>query len=113
MAYGGGTGSRVRGESPAVLGGGLAWPWAALQRLGGSFLGRGGMDSVVGPAAAVDEGLARSAARCLAAPEPAATDYASRPSSGATLQYCNRVVTALRLRGKGERKLNAANVAQV
>ena len=29
------------------------------------------------------------------------------------MQYCNRVVTALRLRGKGERKLNAANVAQV
>ena len=48
----------------------------------------------------VDEGLARSAALRLAAPEPAATDCASRPSSGATLQYCNRVVTALGLRGK-------------
>jgi hypothetical protein len=58
------------------------------------------MDSVVGPAAAVDEGLARSAALRLAAPEPAATDCASRPSSGATLQYCNLVVTVLGLRGK-------------
>lgn len=62
MAYGGGTGRRVRGESLAVLGCGLAGPWAALQRLGGTFLGRCGMDSVVGPAAAVDEGLACSAA---------------------------------------------------
>ncbi len=49
------------------------------------------MDSVVGPAAAMDEGLACSAALRLAAPEPAATDCASRPSSGATLQYCNQV----------------------
>ncbi|MGL5040558.1 MAG: hypothetical protein ACRC6D_10745 [Aeromonas sp.] len=62
MAHSGGTGRRVCGESPSVLGGGLAGPWAALQRLGGAFLGRGGMDSVVGPAAAVDEGLACSAA---------------------------------------------------
>lgn len=58
------------------------------------------MDCGVGPVTAVDEGLARSAARCLAAPEPAATDCASRPSSGVALQYCNRVVTALGLRGK-------------
>ncbi len=58
------------------------------------------MDCGAGPAAALDEGLARSAALRLAAPEPVATDCASRPSSGATLQYCNRVVTALRLRGK-------------
>ena len=79
MAYGGGTGRRVRGESPAVLGGGLVGPWAAVQRLGGAFLGCGGMDSVVGPAAAVDEGLARSAALRLAAPAPSATDCASHP----------------------------------
>ena len=96
MALGGGDGGRLCSESPAVLVGTGAY----LQRLGGTVVGYGGMDSVVGPAAAVDEGLARSAARCLAAPEPAATDYASRPSSGATLQYCNRVVTALGLRGK-------------
>lgn len=100
MAYRGGNGRLVRGESPAVLGCVLVGPWAALQRFSGAFLGCGGMDSVVGPAAAVDEGLARSAALRLAAPEPVATDCASRPSSGATLQYCNRVVTALRLRGK-------------
>ena len=100
MAYGGGNGRRVRGESLAVLCCGLVGPWAALQRLGGAFLGRGGVDSVGSPAAAVDEGLARSAALRLAAPELAATDCASRPSSGATLQYCNRVVTALGLRGK-------------
>lgn len=78
MAYGGGTGRRVRGESPAVLCCGLVGPWAALQRLGGAFLGRGGMDSVVGPAAAVDEGLARSAALRLAATIAGATDCASR-----------------------------------
>ena len=58
------------------------------------------MDCGAGPAAALDEGLARSAALRLAAPEPVAIDCASRPSSGATLQYCNRVVTALGLRGK-------------
>lgn len=54
MAYGGGTGRRVRGESPAVLGCGLVVPRAALQRLGGAFLGCGGMASVVVPVAAVD-----------------------------------------------------------
>ena len=58
------------------------------------------MDCGAGSVAALDEGLARSAALRLAAPEPAATDCASRPSSGATLQYCNQVVTALGLRGK-------------
>lgn len=40
------------------------------------------MDYGVGPVTAVDEGLARSAAPCLAAPEPAATDCASRRRSG-------------------------------
>lgn len=77
VAYGGGTGSRVRGESLAVLCCGLAGPWASLQYLGGAFLGRGGMDSVVGPAAAVDEGLACSAALRLAAPTTRLTGFAS------------------------------------
>ena len=90
MAYRGGNGRLVRGESPAVLGCGLVGPWAALQRFSGAFLGRGGMDSVVGPAAAVDEGLARSAALRLAAPEPAATDRASRRCSGALRSSCYR-----------------------
>lgn len=67
MAYGGSSGRRVRGESPAVLGCGQVGPWAALQRFSGAFLERGGMDSVVGLAAAVDEGLARSAALSLPA----------------------------------------------
>lgn len=83
MAYRGGNGRLVRGESPAVLGCVLVGPWAALQRFSGAFLGGGGMDSIVGPAAAVDEGLARSAALRLAAPEPVATDCASRRCSRA------------------------------
>lgn len=41
------------------------------------------MDYGVGPVAAVGDDLARSAARCLAAPEPAETDCASRRRSGA------------------------------
>lgn len=58
MAHGGGTGRRIRGESPAVLGGELASARAALSCLGGAFVGSSGMDSVVGPAAALDEGVA-------------------------------------------------------
>lgn len=58
MAYGGSTGLRVRGESPAVLGGGLASAGAALSCLGGAFLGCSGMDSGAGPATTMDEGLA-------------------------------------------------------
>lgn len=77
MAHGGGAGRRLCSENPAVLGGGLAGAGATLQRLGGAFLGRGGMDSVAGAAAAVDEGLARSAALRLAAPAPSVTDCAS------------------------------------
>lgn len=49
------------------------------------------MDCSTGPAAALDEGLTHPAALRLAAPEPVATDCASRPSSGAKLQYCNQV----------------------
>ena len=56
MALGGGDGGRLCSESPAVLVGTGAY----LQRLGGTVVGYGGMDSVVGPAAAVDEGLACS-----------------------------------------------------
>ena len=44
----------VRDESPAVLGCGLVGCCAALQLLGGAFLGRGGTESFVGLAAAVD-----------------------------------------------------------
>ncbi len=73
----------VRGKSPAVLGCGLVGPWAALQRLGGAFLGRGGMYSVVGPAATVDEGLTCSTALRLVAPETVAIDCASRRCSKA------------------------------
>ncbi len=58
MAYGGSTGLRVRGESPAVLGGGLASAWADLSCLGGAFLGRSGLDCGAGPATTMDEGLA-------------------------------------------------------
>ena len=58
MAYGGSSCRSVRGESPAVLGCGLVGAWAALQRLGGAFVGSSRMDSVVGPAAALDEGVA-------------------------------------------------------
>lgn len=61
MAHGGSAGRRLCSEIPAVLGGGLAGAGANLQRLGGAFLGRGGMDCGAGPVAAVDEGLARSA----------------------------------------------------
>ncbi len=92
MAYGGGSGRRVRGESPAVLGFGLVGPWAALQRFSGAFLGRGGMDSVVGSAAAVDEGLAYSAALRLAAPTTRLTDFASHSRCrGGSLAYDIRV----------------------
>jgi hypothetical protein len=57
------------------------------------------MDCTAGAGAALDAGIGPAALR-LAAPEPVATDCASRPSSGAALQYCNRAVTALGLRGK-------------
>ncbi len=83
VAYGGGTGRRVRSENPAVLGGGLAGVWAALQSPGWAFVGCGGMDCGAGPAAAMDESLACSAALRLAAPEPVATDCASRRCSRA------------------------------
>ena len=53
MALGGGDGGRLCSESPAVLVGTGAY----LQRLGGTVVGYGGMDSVVGPAAALDAGL--------------------------------------------------------
>lgn len=58
MAYGGSTGRRVCGESPAVLGCGLASAGAALSCLGGAVLGRGGLDCGAGPATTMDEGLA-------------------------------------------------------
>ena len=57
MAYGGGTGRRVRGESPAVLGCGLVGAGATLQRLSRAFVGCGGMDCGAGSAAALDAGL--------------------------------------------------------
>jgi len=53
VALGGGDGGRLCSESPAVLVGTGAY----LQRLGGTVVGYGGMDSVVGPAAALDAGL--------------------------------------------------------
>jgi len=84
VAYGGGTGRRIRGEIPAVLGCGLVGSWAALQRLGGAFLGHGSMDSAAGAGTALDSGLGPAALR-LATPEPAATDCASRRWFGGSL----------------------------
>ena len=57
--------------------------WLALGPIYSALAGCGCMDSTVGPAAAVDEGLACSAALRLAAPEPVTTDCASRPRSRA------------------------------